>query len=395
MEGFVEDFNTLIDFIEAQTKFDPETQAASPLLGDRSASNIKNRLLTIVSGSVPGLELARLSQIGVDLDSRGRLSIDSEKLDQALRGQLDDVDSDDVRKLFGLNGTSTSSGVRYLGGTGRTEPSETPYQIDISQAAERAAITLNNAAAANIVVDSSNNEFQITVDGIVSETLSLTEGTYTTEELATHLQSVINNSSELGVHRVEVSVDGSNHFEIQTEAFGTSANVSSLTGTAGSILGFDGTEADSGVDVVGKFIVDGKEEIAKGSGRILTGDPDNENTADLRIEVTLGPSDVVAGAEAEITVTQGITGKLNDYIREVLDAETGLLKTVNETFTSRIASIDKSIEQVEELTENKRQYLIEEFAALESIINELQTTGSFISSQLTTLSAFNNKNSNN
>lgn len=393
--GFVDDFNAIIDFIEAQTRFNPETEQASPLLGDRSASTIKNKLLTLVSESVPNSELARLSQIGIDLNTQGKLSVDAEKLDKALNGELDGVEARQVRNLFGLNASSTSSGIRFLGGTVRTKPSQNPYQVDITQAAEQALVTGTNAVAASIVVDETNDAFEITVDGIVSEALTLTQGTYTTEELAVHLESVINSSATLGVHRVSVSVGTDNRLSIQTEAYGSAANVSSLGGTAAAILGFDGTEADTGVDVAGKFIVDGVEELAIGTGRILSGDPENENTADLRVEVTLRAAQVLAGFEAELTVTQGITGRLNDYIRGVLDAETGLLKTVNDSFEARIASIDKSIEQVEELTESKRQSLIEEFSALESIINELQTTGNFISSQLTTLSAFNNKKQGN
>ncbi|OYP32361.1 flagellar filament capping protein FliD [Rhodopirellula sp. MGV] len=385
---FVEDFNSIIDFITEQTRYNPDTQEASPLLGDRSVSTIKNQLLSIVSGTVPGSDLSRLSQIGIDIDARGKLSVDDTKLTSALKGELEGVDPESVRKLFGLNGTSDSSGIRYLGGTVRTKPTNNiPYKVDVTQAAERALVTATNAAAASTVIDSSNKEFQISVDGITSETLSLSEGTYTTQELASQLEKVINKSSKLGVHDVSVSVDGDGHFVIQTEAYGSAAKIEGFTGTAATALGFDGTEIDNGVNVAGKFIVNGVEEIASGTGRILTGDPKNENTADLRVEITLGPADVVAGAEGELSVTEGITGQLNDYIREVMDSESGLLKTVNDSFESRIESIDKSIEQVEELTETKRQYLLEEFAALESVINELQTTGNFISSQLTNLSS--------
>ncbi|MCA9137412.1 MAG: flagellar filament capping protein FliD [Planctomycetales bacterium] len=385
VEDFVADFNSIIDFIEAQTNYNPETEQASPLLGDRSASTIKNKLLTIVSETVSGSTLGRLSEIGVDLNTKGRLEIDSEKLSKALKGELEGVEPKDIRTLFGLNGTSTNAGIRFLGGSQRTEPSKTPYQVDITQAAEQALVTGTNATAASTVIDATNNQFEITVDGIVSETLTLTDGTYTSEELAAHLESVINGSPTLGVHRVSVSAGGDGRLAIQSEAYGSAAGVSSLNGIAAAALGFTGSEADSGQDVAGQFIVNGVVEIAKGSGRILTGDADNENTADIRLEVTLKSDQIVAGKEAELTITQGITGRLNEYTKSVLDTENGLLKTVNDSFESRIASIDKSIEQVEKLTETKRQYLIDEFTALESIINELQTTGNFISTQLTSL----------
>lgn len=392
VESFVADFNSIIEFIEAQTRYNPDTEEASPLLGDRSASTIKNKLLTIVSETVSGSELGRLSEIGIDLNTQGKLGIDSDKLSKALRGELEGVESRDIRKLFGLNGESTSSGIRFLGGSPRTQASKTPYQVDITQAAEQALVTGTNATAASTVIDSSNNQFAITVDGIVSETLTLAEGTYTSSELAAHLESVINGSATLGVHDVTVGAETDGRLSIRSEAYGSAAEISSLTGTAAAVLGFDGSESDSGQDVAGQFIVNGVTEIAKGTGRILLGNLDNENTADIRLEVTLKSDQLVAGPEADLTITQGITGRLNEYTKSVLDSESGLLKTVNDTFESRIASIDKSIEQVEKLTESKRQYLIDEFTALESIINELQTTGNFISTQLTSLGNFSKNN---
>ncbi|MEO1530284.1 MAG: flagellar filament capping protein FliD [Planctomycetota bacterium] len=391
IETFVNDYNSVIEFIEEQTRFDPESGNASPLISVRQASTIKNELLNLVSESVPtGTSLRRLSQIGIDIDTRGRLSINSARLEQAFNGELDGIDSGDIRKLFGLDGTSDNAGVRFLAGSNRTVDSSTPYQVDITQAAEQASITATNAVASSIVIDDSNNSFQITVDGVVSEELTLTNGTYTAEELASQLETTINSSNELGFRNVLVGLSGSNELIITTEGYGLSSKLSSVTGDASSILGFTGIESDSGVDVVGSFIVNGQAETAVGTGRILRGEPDNANTADLQLEVTLTPDRVVAGAEAEVLVTRGVTGNLETYLGDLFDAESGLLKTVNDDFTARVDSIDESIARVEALTESRREFLIREFTALESILSELQNTGNIISSQLSTISAFGN-----
>jgi flagellar hook-associated protein 2 len=397
VEGFVQDFNAIIEFIDEQTRFNPETGEASPLLGNRSAASIRNELLTLVTSTVSGSSIGRLSEIGIDLNLQGRLSVDSGKLERALRGELEGVDAGEIRTLFGLNATSSNSGIRFLGGSIRTQASDIPYQVDITQAAERAVVTGGSGVAASTVIDASNNALTITVNGVASDDLILPDGTYTAEELASQVESVINNSSTLGIHDVSVSVDSSNRLVIRTEAYGSAAGITSLGGSALSALGLDGTESDTGQDVAGTFVVNGTTESARGSGRILTGLADNENTADLRLEVTLTADQVTAGNEADLNVTQGITGRVSDYIGRVLDTERGLLKTVNDAFEQRIASIDRSIEQVREITEAKRQNLIEEFAALESVINELQTTGNFITSQLTSLGSFGggNQRSNN
>lgn len=391
VESFVTDFNALIEFIDDQTRFNSETEEASPLIGNRSVTNIKNQLLAFASESIDtGTNLNRLSQLGIDIDTRGRLSIDSGKLDKALTGDLEGIEPGDISKLFGLDASSTNSGIRFLAGGTRTEASSTPYQVDITQAAEQATITATSALAASVVIDDSNNSLQITVDGIVSETLTIANGTYTQAEIASQLETTINSSTELGVHNVLVGLSASNELVITTEGYGTSAKLSSVTGTASSILGFSGTETDSGQDVVGSFIVNGVTETAVGTGRVLRGDSENANTADLQLLVSLTSDRVVAGTEADIHVTRGVTGRLDSYIGSLFDTESGLIKTVNEDFDARIASIDQSIERVQTVTDSRREFLIAEFTALESIINNLQTTGNIISSQLTTVSAFRN-----
>jgi flagellar hook-associated protein 2 len=306
----------------------------------------------------------------------------------ALTGKLDGIDPKKIRNLFGLNAASTNSGIEFVTGGNATVDSLTPYQGDITQAAERASVTAGSSLAASITLDNTNNELQITVDGNVSETLTLSEGTYTPDELAAHVQSTINNSEDLGVRSVLVSVNENDELVITSESYGDKSSVSSITGSANTTLGFVGTEADQGQDVEGVFIVDGVEEAAIGTGRILIGKSDNENTADLQLKITLTSDQVVAGSEGDVQVSRGVSGRLDQYIGQVLDTETGILKFVDDEFEARIDSIDDSIARVEEITASKRDYLIAEFAALESIISELQNTGNFVSTQLSSLSTF-------
>ena len=96
IENFVSEFNSLIDFIDTQTAFNPETGQGSPLLGNRNVSNIENSLAAMVTDIVPGADpsLNRFSQLGIDIGGNGRLSINSTELDQALSGELEGVGPD-------------------------------------------------------------------------------------------------------------------------------------------------------------------------------------------------------------------------------------------------------------------------------------------------------------
>ena len=386
IESFVDNFNSIMTFIDEQTSYDSATDSASPLLGDRNVTQIQDRLRSFVIDVVEGLDGAnRLADIGVDIGLDGQLTIDSAQLEKALNGELEGVDPDKIPSLFGLNATSTNTGIDFIAGSSRTTATGTPIDINITQAAERAVIAATEVRPANVVIDSNNNTFTITLNGNVSEVLTLAGGSYTPEELAAQLQSVINNSEELGSNDVEVTVGSDNRLSIASELIGSESSVASLIGTASSALGFSGTERDTGQDVEGEFIIDGVVEIANGNGQVLSGDPDNELTADLQLRVSLGSDSVTAGNEGQVSVTRGVSGVLANYLADILDSENGKLKTISDQYDAQIESIEESIAGVEDLTEAKRDFLVAEFAALETIINELKTTGDFLTAQFASL----------
>ena len=390
---FVDAYNGLIDFIDSQTAFDAETNAASPLLGNRNVTRIKNNLLNAVIENVQGLDsgISRLADIGVDINTDGKLELDSQKLDDALSGNIEGLDPSELRNLFGLNGTSTNSGIQFLAGSDNTLATGEAFQVDIEQAAEQATITATNTLSESTVIDESNNEFTIAFSEDTETTFTIPTGTYSREELAATLESVINNSSADGAVEVNVSLEG-DALAITTEAYGSTAQISRSSGTAAAVLGFDGTENDTGVDVAGRFIVNGVVETAVGRGRVLTSEEDNEFTADVQVVVSLSPEQVSSDVEGDLTVTRGVTSQLDLILSEALDPVNGTLKTINDEFDSQIESIDESIDRVNEIVESRREALIAEFAALETTLANLQNTGNIIASQFANLSSFSSNN---
>ncbi|QDT59708.1 Flagellar hook-associated protein 2 [Stieleria bergensis] len=393
---FTQNFNGLMEFIDQQTAYNPETDEASPLLGERAVTTLQTELLTTVTSTISGSTVTRLSQVGIDINLQGRLTFNSSTLEDALNGDIQGIDPEDVRKLFGVAGDSTNPGIKYLGGSTRTQATGTAFDIDITQAAEQAVATATNALVGPITIDNTSDQIQLSLNGVTSETLTLNSGTYTEAELAAEVENVINNSSELGANDVTVSVDGTNRLVIRTIGYGNDASIASISGTALAKLGLDGTETGTGQDVEGSFIVDGVTEEAAGLGRSLVGDSENETTADLRLNVSLSSSQVVAGVDGQLTLTQGLTSRLREILDGALNSETGVLKFENDALDDQIASIDASIERTLEITEIRRQSLLDEFSALESVIAELQNTGSFVTSQLSALNASaRNANNNN
>jgi flagellar capping protein FliD len=379
---FVSAFNGVIKSIDDRIRFDSESGQASALQGNRSVISIQDRLRSSVLDVVEGVngQLDRLTSLGIKFNDQGQLSLDSGKLDDVLNGRADGVSVDDVKRLFALDGVSDIGGIEFVLGSGRTVHSATPYQVDITQAAERASITASNDLSETTVITSSNNTFGVSLDGKASASLTLAEGSYTRTELADHLESVINSDSELVGREVAVAIDG-NSLKVTSLVYGVSSNLSSLTGTSLGALGFDGSESDTGQNVAGKFMVNGQEETATGNGRLLIGSSVNENTADLQVRVTLSASQVQAGVDGNVTVSRGIGARLDEILGDFFDPTDGRIKTLNDGFDAQIELIRSTITKQNALVEQRKESLIEQFVALESTINKLQSTGSFLAAQ--------------
>ena len=91
---FVNAYNQLQSTLASQTTFDEQTSAAGPLFGDSAIRSIGSEVRSAISVLAEGSATFRaLSDIGIDTDLEGRLSIDSERLDDALATDFDAVGS--------------------------------------------------------------------------------------------------------------------------------------------------------------------------------------------------------------------------------------------------------------------------------------------------------------
>jgi flagellar hook-associated protein 2 len=394
VRNFVESVNDTLEFIDVNSKYDVAAGKGGVFLGQQSASRVAQTLRSTLQTVVPGAnsQANRLSSIGITFSDSGKLIFDQSKLEKVLNGEVEGVDARDIQKLFALDGESSNSGMSFVLGSTRTKssPAGQPYQIDISQAAEQATITGASVPAASTLIDSSNRTLEVSIDG-KSATLSLTEGTYTAQELADHLESVINASTDLAGRDVTVGLN-SGKLQIASVSYGTSAEVEIVSGTAISALGLTAGQSDNGRDVVGSFIVNGKTEAAIGRGRVLSGNPDNENTADLQVQVTLIPAQVVSGVEGTLAVSRGVASSLDQVLGKLLDTDSGLLNSVDEGFDGQLENIQRSIDRQQELFDLQEQSIRQQFQALETAISQMNATSSYLGAQLASLPAVRTSN---
>ncbi|MCP4944741.1 MAG: flagellar filament capping protein FliD [Planctomycetaceae bacterium] len=383
IEGFVSSFNTVMDYIDEQTAYNGETEEAGLLLGDSATNSIRDQLRNTLSRTLANLDTDanRLSSVGITFDEKSRLTIDSGKLDKALSGNLEGVSLKDVRRIFSLDGQSSSPYVSFIYGTKDTATSTDPWEVNITQAAEKASIVADSTIGSSTVIDSKSQRFTIEVDGVESEPLYLTQGTYTQEELAQHMQSVINQSTDLAARDVSVTVQN-NTLRIESSVYGARSEVGSVSGEAAAMLGFSGTEFERGKDVAGYFLVDGETESATGKGQTLSGNADNTSTAGLQLNISLSSSQITGTYQSDLTVSRGFAAELSGFISELLDEENGRFANSIQSYEDQLEGIEASEERLNSVFESKQQQLISQFVGIESSISNLQNTSAFLTSQL-------------
>lgn len=399
VKSFVDSYNSVIEFINSNSAYDDETNTGGLLLGDRTAASVQSTLQTVMSTVVKGVNssLNTLTSVGISTTFEGKLSLDTGRLQEVIDGDVAGVGIDDIRRLFAIDGQSDNQGIQFVLGTGKTQASpidpETgnplPFEVEINRAATQANLIAGGQLAANTTIDAGNNELKLMLDAM-EISVTIPSGDYTQTDLARQLEALINAAPNIGGREAFVGVQD-NLLSIRSASYGRTSEVEILEGSAMASLGLTAGDIEKGGDVGGVFRVQvpGESELrtekALGNGQILTGDIDNEYTADLRIRSTLTENQITPLRDGYMTVTRGIGAALDAAIDKLLDTDGGTLTSRQDAMSRDLETIDENIARLEDQLESRREALTREFAALETTISELQSVGNSLASGLNSL----------
>ncbi len=108
IQAFADSYNELAKNISEQTRFDPTSRQGGPLQGDSAVGSIQRQLRGLInSPSGASSTYARLSDVGLQLQRDGTLSVNTTKLDAAL------ANPSELKKAFSnvdSNGNSANNG---------------------------------------------------------------------------------------------------------------------------------------------------------------------------------------------------------------------------------------------------------------------------------------------
>jgi len=88
VSGFVNAYNSLQGTISSLTSYSADTQVAGDLLGDATLRSVQSQLRNVLTGNLGEGALTRLADVGIELELKGTLKLDSGKLDALIAGNL-------------------------------------------------------------------------------------------------------------------------------------------------------------------------------------------------------------------------------------------------------------------------------------------------------------------
>nr|MBN2276229.1 flagellar filament capping protein FliD [candidate division Zixibacteria bacterium] len=388
---FISKYNDIMDFIDNQFTYDQDTEESGILFADYSLQVMQSSLRSSAALAINELtgDIRSLASIGIRSGIDGKLSItNSSLLTEALTGNFDSF-----LKLFTDSAESSSPYIEFVSAGTDTKPG-TAFDVDITQVATRGYYqgTSIDPAGTALTLDSSNNRLQIKVDGMVSNELVLSERTYVSgEDLANEVQTRLDADSKLKGRGVTVEwveqLNGGGYLKLTSGSYGSTSSVQMMTAISNSAfskLGLASGMVHNGDDVAGTI----NGEATTGKGQILTGNDDNATTAGLKLKVTMSRSQLVSGsAEATVTVTQGLSTKMDSTLENITKSIDGSIARRTSALNKQIEEIDGQIEDFNERLELRREDLYTKFQAMETAISEYQSVGTYLDTQLANLSS--------
>jgi flagellar hook-associated protein 2 len=167
-----------------------------------------------------------------------------------------------------------------------------------------------------------------------------------------------------------------NKLVITSSTFGSDSTVS--VQTENTDLGFDFTTptyvATGGVDAAGT--IDGV--AANASGQFLTSD--SGNSKDLRISVIGG----AIGDRGNIVFSRGIADQLDSLLEQLTDDD-GTIESKTTGLNSSLSDVDQAREQLTLRMDSLESRLLAQFTAMDALVSQLNSVGSFLSSTLSNL----------
>lgn len=373
---FVDAYNALLEELEPIIGYDSELEDYGSLANDALAKSVVSQMRNLFASSVSGLPsdatFTALANLGIRTELDGTLSINEKDFNKAF-----DENLEAVQKLLSKNTESSDSGLNVASFGKQTVSGE--YNVVITQNPQKGFFT-GAAIGETYPFDTTGKNFGINlkVNGVESDLITIeADKTYATgEEMAEAIQAAINSDQKLidGNTSVTVTFD-TDHFVITSSKYGSTSKVviTSATGDTIADLGLSAGPGTLGKDVAGT--IDGVAGF--GLGQVLRpklGEP----AEGLNIVVN------ETSTGGTVNVSRGVAGQLDTLIDTFLEKR-GLIDNREDVLDREIGSLDSDQDRLDRRMTAYEERLMQQFIAMENILNGLNNSGSFLDNLFKTL----------
>ncbi len=379
--AFVAAYNSFMETVNSQTAFNATTQVGGALLGDATVRTITRQIRELVGNVVPGLNgaLTSFAAIGITTQSDGKLTLNDARFDGALAANFDGVAG-----LFAAKGSTTDSQLSYLRASNNTVAGSYPVTVD--QLASRGLLAGAGAlpdflSGGTVIIDGDNDTLAMRINGVLGGTITLTQGTYTSgQSLAAEIQARINGDSVFlgGGIETTVSYDSAgNRLLIESTRYGSDSTVSivEVDTNSAATLGLSVASGTAGLDAAGTL----GGLAATGRGQTLVG-ASGSSMAGLEIQVSGG----AIGARGTVDFSRGVASRLDLLLNNLLGSQ-NILDDRTDGLETRVERIGQQREVLDRRMAALEARYRSQFATLDSLLSQLQTTSGYLTQQLASL----------
>lgn len=365
---FVDAYNALLEELEPVIGFDTENDQYGSLANDSLAKSVVSQMRGMFASSVTGLSesstFAALTNLGIRTELDGTLSIEDDEFNAAFDDNLEAV-----QQLLAPHSQSSDAGITINSFGKQTQTGE--FDVTINQTPQKGAFTGGDTGGINLDTTGKTYGLNITLNGVESDFITIpTDVVYSsTEELASAIQSAINSDDKLKASNASVSVSYvDDKFVMTSSKYGAASNVnvSSVTGDLTTDLMIAAGNGTAGKDVSGSI----NGVAAFGLGQVLL--PKLGEPAE-------GLSLVVSESASSSTInfSRGVGGQLEELIGTFLQSN-GLIDQREDNLGRDIDTLDSEQERLDRRMITYEDRLMQQFIAMENILNGLNSSGSFL-----------------
>ncbi len=362
--NFVNTWNSANTTMSSLGAYNAQTKTGAVLQGDSTLLSIRSRLRALVNTSLSPAAggIATLSDAGISFQADGTLKLDSAKLQKVL-----DDPAKDIAALFAAVGKSSDSLIAFSSADTVATPGHYPIEVTTLPTHGKAA---GDTAAGLTITGSVNDTLALTVDGqAVSVTLGA--GTYGAAALAAELQSRINGASALSAAGIAVTVGQSGGIlTITSNRFGAASSVAIGGGSAATGL-FGTASSSAGVHAGGSI----GSVVASGDGQTLS-------AQGITLQVLGGAT----GSRGELLFGRGYANQISNLIGGVIGTS-GLIADRLDGINSSIKDVGSRRDAMNARLASVEQRYRAQFTALDVTISKMNSTSSYLTQQLASLSS--------